>query len=45
MMFWATTTDNTADTEPDDWVDPVDDRSEHSSETTASDNAFNTADD
>ncbi|MFD1563444.1 hypothetical protein ACFR99_07775 [Haloarchaeobius amylolyticus] len=45
MMFWATTADNTADTEPADWVDPVDDRSEHSSETTASDNTFHTADD
>ena len=45
MMFWATTTGNTTDAQPADWVDPVDDQSEPASETTSSDTTFHTADD
>lgn len=45
MMFWATTTDNTTDADPAEWVDRVDDRSERSSESAASDGTFHTADD
>ncbi|MFA9417031.1 hypothetical protein [Natrinema sp. HArc-T2] len=44
MMFWATTTDNTPDSQSATRVDPVDDRF-GSSETTPSETTFHTADD
>ena len=45
MMFWATTTDNTIETDPADWVETGDERAERPSESSASDGAFHTADD
>ena len=45
MMFWATTTDNTPDSQSTEWIDPGNDRAASRSETRDSETTFHTADD